>query len=93
MAIQHLEIHGYRSLREVNWKPGNLNLLVGPNGSGKSNLLCVGIDRSQWRGKLAKAINDTDGIVPLLWDSKAASLGWNCASTPWTTVATSNKML
>lgn len=39
MAIQRLEIHGYRSFPEVVWQPSRLNLLVGPNGSGKSNLL------------------------------------------------------
>jgi predicted ATPase len=83
MAIQQLQIHGYRSLRQMEWKPGNFNLLVGPNGSGKSNLLrALELIAASARGKLAKAIGDADGIVPLLWDFKAASLGWKLRIDP-----------
>ena len=39
MEIQELEVKGFRSLRDVRWAPGKLNVLIGPNGSGKSNLL------------------------------------------------------
>ena len=39
MAIQTLDIYGYRSFQEMAWQPGRLNLCVGPNGAGKSNLL------------------------------------------------------
>jgi ABC-type cobalamin/Fe3+-siderophores transport system ATPase subunit len=41
MIIINLTIQGYRSLKNISWKPGNLNVLIGPNGSGKSNLLRV----------------------------------------------------
>lgn len=37
--IQTLHLQGYRSLKEVIWTPGKLNVIIGPNGSGKSNLL------------------------------------------------------
>ena len=39
MKIVQLDIEGFRSLKNVSWRPGNLNVIIGPNGSGKSNLL------------------------------------------------------
>ena len=39
MKITRLCIEGFRSLRKVNWSPGDLNVIIGPNGTGKSNLL------------------------------------------------------
>ena len=45
MAIQELEVWGYRSFREITRRPGRLNLLVGPNGSGKSKFQ---IEESEW---------------------------------------------
>lgn len=39
MKITELHIEGFRSLKNVTWRPGNLNVVIGPNGSGKSNLL------------------------------------------------------
>ena len=39
MPITELHIQGYRTLRDVSWRLGALNVLIGPNGSGKSNLL------------------------------------------------------
>src|SRR5229473_8099356 len=39
MRILELEVEGFRSLKHVTWKPGDLNVVIGPNGTGKSNLL------------------------------------------------------
>ena len=33
------ESKGFQSLKNVSWRPGDLNIVIGPNGSGKSNLL------------------------------------------------------
>ena len=33
MKILNFKIQGYRSLKDVSWVPGNLNVLIGPNGS------------------------------------------------------------
>ena len=41
MKILNLHVEGFRSLKSVEWAPGDLNILIGPNGSGKSNLLRV----------------------------------------------------
>lgn len=77
MAIQELEVHGYRSFRETTWRPGRLNLLIGPNGSGKSNLLrLLELIAEVARGKLGAALKESGGVVPLLWDHQAESFGW-----------------
>ena len=39
MKLQKLHIENFRSLRDVTWEPGDLNVLIGPNAGGKSNLL------------------------------------------------------
>ncbi len=71
MAIQELEIKGFRSLRHVQWKPGKLNVLIGPNGSGKSNLLQVlDLLAKSVVSELSEEILNLGGIVPLLWDSQ-----------------------
>jgi predicted ATPase len=83
MAIQQLDVHGYRSFRDIRWKPGQLNLLVGPNGSGKSNLLRIlEIIAETAKGRLANAMKQSGGIIPLLWDYQAPSLDWTIRIDP-----------
>src|SRR6266542_5859783 len=83
MAIQKLEIHGFRSFQTIEWQPGKLNLLVGPNGSGKSNLLrLLELIALAARGKLANSIADAGGMVPLLWNNQARSFGWKLSIDP-----------
>lgn len=78
MGIQTLGVMGFRSLREVLWKPGRLNLLIGPNGSGKSNLLdALMLLKEAARGKLAEGIVDRGGMTSLLWDQREKSLSWH----------------
>jgi predicted ATPase len=82
MAIQQLDVHGYRSFREICWKPGRLNLLVGPNGSGKSNLLrLLELIAETAKGRLANALK-LGGIVPLLWDYRAPKIYWKLRIDP-----------
>lgn len=77
MGIQELSIKGFRSLRDVTWRPGKLNVIIGPNGSGKSNLLtALELLRSAARGKLADTILRMGGMAPLLWDGQAQELAW-----------------
>ena len=38
MKITQLDIQGFRSLKKVSWKPGDLNVVIGPNGAGKTTL-------------------------------------------------------
>lgn len=39
MAIQSIEMEGFRSVRDGFWKLKDINLLIGENGSGKTNVL------------------------------------------------------
>jgi predicted ATPase len=83
MAIQELEVQGYRSFQEITWRPGRLNLLVGPNGSGKSNLLrLLELISNVAQGRLAAALKESGGMVPLLWDHRATSFAWKLRINP-----------
>lgn len=72
MKIRKLGVEGYRSLRKVTWKPGDLNVLIGPNASGKSNLLrllrLLGASADK---RLAKHVQSEGGMGAMLWDGKA----------------------
>lgn len=75
--IEELEVKGFRSLRDVRWKPGRLNVLIGSNGSGKSNLLqSLELLQKAAAGKLSEEILRLGGIAPLLWDEQARSILW-----------------
>ena len=75
MGIRRLEISGYRSLADVVWEPGPLNLLIGANGSGKSNLLrALNLLRAAMEGKLSETVLRAGGMVPILWDGRTHSI-------------------
>ncbi|MDE8345042.1 MAG: AAA family ATPase [Acidocella sp.] len=83
MKILELNVRGFRSLKDVIWKPGDLNVVIGPNGSGKSNLLrflelvCIAA-----QGSLGKHIQSLGGMDPLLWDGKATEIEWRLDCSP-----------
>lgn len=83
MKILELHVKGFRSLKDVTWKPGDLNVVIGPNGTGKSNLLrileCISISA---KGQLGKFIKSAGGINPLLWDGKTETISWKLKATP-----------
>lgn len=83
MGIQELSIKGFRSLRDVTWRPGKLNVVIGPNGSGKSNLLqAIGLLREAATGGLSEAILRMGGVVPLLWDGQVEEIAWSVVVEP-----------
>ena len=72
MKIKSLEIKGFRSLKDVTWEPGDLNVVIGPNGSGKSNLLqFLEMVSASAKGKLGDWVQDAGGITQLVWDGSA----------------------
>jgi len=83
MKILNLHIQGFRSLYDVEWQPGDLNIIIGPNGSGKSNLLrtleMLALSAS---GKLSQQVLREGGMEPLLWDSKVTKLQFEILCTP-----------
>lgn len=78
MKILKLEIQGYRSLKDVTWIPGSLNILIGPNGSGKSNILRVlELISISARGRLGRHIQRAGGMDPLVWDGVAENINFS----------------
>ncbi len=70
MKIEKLHVEGYRSLRDVTWEPGDLNVLIGPNGSGKSNLRRVlSLLQDSAYGKLRHRIIAEGGLNSILWNN------------------------
>jgi predicted ATPase len=83
MSMQEITIEGFRSLAQVTWRPGKLNVVIGPNGSGKSNLLrALGFLRAAALGKLPEEILRAGGIAPLLHDRAAPHLLWSIITSP-----------
>jgi predicted ATPase len=75
MKITKLHIEGFRSLRNVSWLPGDLNVIIGPNGTGKSNLLrFLELISVSAQGKLGKYIQSLGGMDPIVWDGEASSI-------------------
>src|SRR5215207_2157488 len=71
MSIRLLEVEGFKSLKEVSWRPGDLNVVIGPNGSGKSNILhLLELIRAAAVGKLSDSVKEQGGIDALLWDGR-----------------------
>lgn len=83
MKITQLDIEGFRSLRNVSWFPGDLNVIIGPNGSGKSNLLrLMELISVSAQGKLGKYIQSLGGMDPIVWDGTATSIKYNIKTIP-----------
>lgn len=75
MKITKLHIEGFRSLRNVSWSPGDLNVIIGPNGTGKSNLLrFLDLISVSAQGRLGKYIQTLGGMDPMVWDGEATSI-------------------
>ncbi len=82
MKIKRLNIEGFRSLRNVSWVPGNLNVLIGPNGTGKSNLLrFLELIAVSAQGKLGRYIQSSGGMEPIVWDGVASSINFSLDTT------------
>jgi predicted ATPase len=77
MKILQLDIEGFRSLKKVSWKPGDLNVIIGPNGTGKSNLLrFLELMSVAVQGNLGKYIQSLGGMEPIVWDGQANSISF-----------------
>ena len=71
MKIVQLDIQGFRSLKNVSWRPGDLNVVIGPNGSGKSNVLrMLELISASAQGKLEAFIGSAGGANQLTWDGE-----------------------
>jgi predicted ATPase len=83
VKILNLHVEGFRSLKSVDWSPGDLNVVIGPNGSGKSNLLRVlELVSASARKDLAGSIQSAGGIRSILWDGQADAIEFGLRTTP-----------
>ncbi|MDQ3012989.1 MAG: AAA family ATPase [Acidobacteriota bacterium] len=83
MKIKQLDVAGFRSLKSVSWKPGDLNVVIGPNGAGKSNLLqALEMISASAQGKLSDFILAASGINSLLWDGQARNISFHLIWNP-----------
>ncbi len=68
MAIRHLRIAGYRSLRDLALTLAPLTVVLGANGTGKSNLYgALRLVAHAARGELARALSAEGGMPSILW--------------------------
>ena len=72
--ISRIAIKNFRSLRDVNLRPGPLTVLIGPNGAGKSNILDslkflkgVYSDWSQADGLIDHQLAERGGFRQVVW--------------------------
>lgn len=83
MKITKLHIEGFRSLRNVNWSPGELNVIIGPNGTGKSNLLrFLELISVSAQGRLGKYVQSLGGMDPIVWDGQSTSIKFVLETKP-----------
>lgn len=83
MKILELKVSGFRSLYKVNWRPGDLNIIIGPNGSGKSNLLKIlDLISNSAKGNLSKYIQHEGGMEPIIWDGQVKEISIQIDTTP-----------
>lgn len=77
MRIGQLTIDGFRSLKNVTWEPGNLNILIGPNGTGKSNLIrFLELITVAAKGGLGKYVQSLGGMDAIMWDGRAPGVSF-----------------
>ncbi len=82
MKILRLDIKGFRSLKDISWAPGDLNVVIGPNGTGKSNLLrMLELISVSAQARLGKYIQKSGGMEPLVWDGISDSICFDIKSS------------
>lgn len=68
MAIEQIQIRGFRSIRNLTLSLQQLNVVSGPNGCGKSNLYkAVRLLHEAASGRLALALAEEGGIQKAMW--------------------------
>jgi len=83
MRILRLNTNGFRSLKNVQWEPDALNVVIGPNATGKSNLLRIlELISVSACGGLAKYVQKWGGMEPLLWDGIADEIAFKVKASP-----------
>jgi predicted ATPase len=83
MKMLRLDIKGFRSLKDISWAPGDLNVVIGPNGTGKSNLLRIlELISVSAQGRLGKYVQNSGGMEPLVWDGLSDGISFSIKASP-----------
>ena len=83
MKINKLQVRGFRSLADVEWEPGDLNVLIGPNASGKSNVLRIlEMLANSAQRKLGDYVQREGGMHPLVWDGRSDAIEVRVNTSP-----------
>ncbi len=83
MKLLKLEVSGYRSLKNIVWEPGDLNVFIGPNASGKTNLIkALELLAASADGRLQHFVKSEGGMEPMLWDRHGDSITFTIEMTP-----------
>ncbi len=83
MRVLELRSNGFRSLKDIVWEPGDLNVLIGANAAGKSNLLrLLELIAISAKGRMGKYIQEAGGMEPLVWDGSANGIHFSLKSSP-----------
>lgn len=68
MRLNQIEISGYRSVKELFLKLGDINVFVGPNGCGKSNIYqAIQLIQAAATGGFARRVVEEGGIQSIMW--------------------------
>ncbi len=87
MKIVQLDIQGFRSLKNVSWRPGDLNVVIGPNGSGKSNLLrMLELISAGAKARMDEYVRSEGGIIAMVWDGSVNSITFSLETSPPSTM-------
>jgi len=71
--LRGIRVEGYRSIRALEFEPGQLTVVIGENGTGKSNLYrALSLLREAATGNLANAIAHEGGMKSVLWAGETA---------------------
>jgi predicted ATPase len=81
--LLRLDVKRFRSLYDITWTPGDINVVIGPNGSGKSNLLkVIELLAVSARGGLGKYVQREGGMEPLVWDGQEPLVSFRVKTSP-----------
>lgn len=74
-SIRRFEVRGFRSIRQLTWRPGSINVLIGENAAGKSNILAAAaMLQASASGELPRFMDDWGGALRLAHDSLSAPM-------------------
>ncbi len=84
MKMLKLGVDGFKSLRQVEWRPSDLNVLIGPNASGKSNLMrSLELISAAASGTLAEFVRNGGGMGAIRWDNhQSSSISFRLKTSP-----------